>query len=107
VSSAHGGLRAATRTRALLLSAKGRRRRQAPRAPGLVGGHAGRQGRAVPLGEAGVADGLDRFEERHWRRREEALARTVEADDHEPASPRAPVVRPPARQVIHRGYMAR
>ena len=35
--------------------------------------------------------GLDRFEERHWRRMEEALARTVERDDHEPASPRAPV----------------
>ena len=51
--------------------------------------------------------GLDRFEERHWRRMEEALARTVEDDDHEPASPRAPVVRPPARQVIHSGYMAR
>jgi phage terminase large subunit GpA-like protein len=51
--------------------------------------------------------GLDRFEERHWRRMEEALARTVERDDHEPASPRAPTVRPPARQVIHSGYMAR
>ena len=51
--------------------------------------------------------GLDRFEERHWRRMEEALARTVERDDQELASPRAPVVRPPARQVIHSGYMAR
>jgi phage terminase large subunit GpA-like protein len=51
--------------------------------------------------------GLDRFEERHWRRMEEALARTVERCDHEPASPRMPVVRPPARQVIHSGYMAR
>jgi hypothetical protein len=38
---------------------------------------------------------------------EEALARTVEGDDGEPASPRMPVVRPPARQVIHSGYMAR
>jgi phage terminase large subunit GpA-like protein len=51
--------------------------------------------------------GLDRFEERHWRRMEEALARTVVPDDREPASPRAPVVRPPARQVIHSGYMTR
>jgi phage terminase large subunit GpA-like protein len=51
--------------------------------------------------------GLDRFEERHWRRMEEALARTVERNDHELTSPRAPVVRPPARQVIHIGYMAR
>ena len=50
---------------------------------------------------------LDRFEECHWRRMEEALARVVERDDHESASPRAPVVRPPARQVIHSGYMAR
>jgi hypothetical protein len=38
---------------------------------------------------------------------EEALARIVERDDHEPASPRAPAVRPSARQVIHSGYMAR
>ena len=30
--------------------------------------------------------GLDRFDERHWRRMEEALARTVERDDDEPAS---------------------
>jgi phage terminase large subunit GpA-like protein len=51
--------------------------------------------------------GLDRFEERHWRRMEEALARTVERADREPAAPRAPVVRPQARQVIHSGYMAR
>jgi phage terminase large subunit GpA-like protein len=51
--------------------------------------------------------GLDRFEERHWRRMEEALARTVERDDQEPGSPRASVVRPPARQMIHSGYMAR
>jgi len=51
--------------------------------------------------------GLDRFEERHWRRMEAALARTAEGDQHAPASSRAPVVRPPARQVIHSGYMAR
>jgi phage terminase large subunit GpA-like protein len=51
--------------------------------------------------------GLDRFEERHWRRMEEALARTTERDDHEPASPRTPAVRQPARHVIHSGYMAR
>ena len=51
--------------------------------------------------------GLDRFDERHWRRMEEALARTVERDDQELASPGVPVVRPPARQVIHSSYMAR
>jgi phage terminase large subunit GpA-like protein len=50
--------------------------------------------------------GLDRFDERHWRRMEEALARTVERDD-EPYAPSPPSVRPPARQVIHSGYMAR
>jgi Phage terminase large subunit (GpA) len=49
--------------------------------------------------------GLDRFEERHWRRMEEALARTVGQD--EPALPRVRVVRAPARQVIHSNYMAR
>jgi hypothetical protein len=38
---------------------------------------------------------------------EDALARTVERDDEHLVSPRAPVVRPPARQVIHSGYMAR
>jgi hypothetical protein len=38
---------------------------------------------------------------------EEALALTVERDDRGPASPREPVVRPPARQVILSGYMAR
>ena len=162
---------------AAALGVQGRCRRQAARASGLVGRHAGRQGRAVPLAQAGMADrggarrrrelsagachfpqygeeyfkqltaerlvtrivkgfprgswekepgrrnealdcrvyaraaaaiyGLDRFEERHWRRMEEALARTVERDDHEPASPRPPVGRPPARRVIHSGYMAR
>jgi hypothetical protein len=35
------------------------------------------------------------------------MARTVERDDQELGSPRAPVVRPPVRQVIHSGYMAR
>ena len=49
--------------------------------------------------------GLDRFEERHWRRMEEALARTVERDD-EPVPARLPP-RPAARRVIHSGYMAR
>jgi len=39
--------------------------------------------------------GLDRFGERHWRWMEEALARTVEGDDHGPASPRAPVAHQP------------
>ena len=51
--------------------------------------------------------GLDRFDERHWRRMEEALARTAERDDDEPASHRSSSMRPPARQVIHSGYMAR
>jgi phage terminase large subunit GpA-like protein len=51
--------------------------------------------------------GLDRFEERHWRRMEEALARTVDRNEHEAPSDRMPVVRPPARQVIHSGYMGR
>jgi phage terminase large subunit GpA-like protein len=51
--------------------------------------------------------GLDRFEERHWRRMEEALARTMEREDDEAVSARHPSVRAPARQVIHSGYMAR
>jgi hypothetical protein len=46
--------------------------------------------------------GLDRFEDRHWRHMEKA----VERDDDEPASARPPSMRPPARQVIHSGYMA-
>ena len=50
--------------------------------------------------------GLDRFDERHWRRMEEALARAVERDDQLTASAR-PSARPPARQVIQSGYMAR
>jgi phage terminase large subunit GpA-like protein len=50
--------------------------------------------------------GLDRFEERHWRRMEEALAMTVELDD-ERHTPSRLSVRPPARQVIQSGYMAR
>jgi hypothetical protein len=50
--------------------------------------------------------GLDRFEERHWRRMEEALARTVERDEGHAASP-LPSVRPSTRQVIHSGYVAR
>ena len=42
---------------ALLLSvSRGRCRQPAARAPGLVGRYAGRQGRAVPLAEARVAD---------------------------------------------------
>jgi phage terminase large subunit GpA-like protein len=51
--------------------------------------------------------GLDRFETRHWRRIKDALARTAERDDHERPLPRLPVVHPPARRVIHSGYMAR
>jgi phage terminase large subunit GpA-like protein len=51
--------------------------------------------------------GLDRFEERHWRRMEEALARTVERDDDERSLPPRTPIRAPARRVIHSGYMAR
>jgi len=50
--------------------------------------------------------GLDRFEERHWRRMEEALAPTAERDD-ERHTPSRPSARPPARQVIQSNYMAR
>jgi phage terminase large subunit GpA-like protein len=50
--------------------------------------------------------GLDRFEERHWRRMEEALARTIERNDEPPASARLSA-RPPARRVIQSGYMTR
>ena len=41
---------------AAAVGVQGRCRRPAARAPGLVGRHAGRQGRAVPLAQAGVAD---------------------------------------------------
>jgi phage terminase large subunit GpA-like protein len=51
--------------------------------------------------------GLDRFEERHWRRIEEALARTVERNDREPPASARPSSRPLARRVIESGYMAR
>jgi phage terminase large subunit GpA-like protein len=50
--------------------------------------------------------GLDRFEERHWRRMEEALAGSVEHGDEQVRSGR-PSSRPPARQVIQSGYMVR
>jgi phage terminase large subunit GpA-like protein len=49
--------------------------------------------------------GLDRFEERHWRRMEEALAQTVEREDEPVPARLAP--HPAARRVIHSGYMAR
>ena len=49
--------------------------------------------------------GLDRFEERHWRRMEEALAVSIEDEDAPTVSRSLP--RPPARQVIQSGYMAR
>jgi phage terminase large subunit GpA-like protein len=51
--------------------------------------------------------GLDRFEERHWRRLEEALARTLERADDQPPSARLSWMRPSERQVVHSGYMAR
>ena len=52
--------------------------------------------------------GLDRFDERHWRRMEEALSRIPDGErDGEPAGRRSVPVRPPARHVIHSGYMAR
>jgi phage terminase large subunit GpA-like protein len=51
--------------------------------------------------------GLDRFEEKHWRRMEEALA--VVADEERDASGpnRSTPVRASARRVIYSGYMAR
>jgi phage terminase large subunit GpA-like protein len=49
--------------------------------------------------------GLDRFEERHWRRMEEALAPLPEEEQDTPAS--RPALRPQARQIIPSGYMAR
>jgi phage terminase large subunit GpA-like protein len=51
--------------------------------------------------------GLDRFEERHWRRMEVALARTVEEQYKEQLAPARASIRSPARRVIHSGYMAR
>jgi phage terminase large subunit GpA-like protein len=51
--------------------------------------------------------GLDRLEERHWQRMEEALARTVEREDDDRSLPARTPIRTPARQVIHSGYMAR
>jgi phage terminase large subunit GpA-like protein len=51
--------------------------------------------------------GLDRFDQRHWRRMEEALARAIDHERDESSVRRQPPVRPPARQVIHSGYMAR
>jgi phage terminase large subunit GpA-like protein len=50
--------------------------------------------------------GLDRFEERHRRRMEEALARMVERDDERHATSRSSV-RPSARQVTRSDYMVR
>jgi phage terminase large subunit GpA-like protein len=50
--------------------------------------------------------GLDRFEERHRRRMEEALARMVERDDERHAPSRSSV-RPSARQVTRSDYMVR
>jgi phage terminase large subunit GpA-like protein len=50
--------------------------------------------------------GLDRFEERHWRRMEEALAVVSEEEIETPAASRS-MPRPSARQVIQSGYMAR
>ena len=43
---------------------------------------------------AAAISGLDRIEERRWRRMEEASARTVEGDDPGPASPRLSLRRP-------------
>jgi hypothetical protein len=52
--------------------------------------------------------GLDRFEERHWRRMEEALARIPDDQrDGEPPGQHSVPVRPLVRHVIHSGYMAR
>ena len=58
-AAAHGGGGQGPRPGhgAAALGLAGRCRRQAARAAGVVGRHAGRQGRAVPLAQAGVADG--------------------------------------------------
>jgi phage terminase large subunit GpA-like protein len=50
--------------------------------------------------------GLDRFEERHWLRMEEALAVLPEDEQEAPAASGS-MLRPPARRVIQSGYMAR
>jgi phage terminase large subunit GpA-like protein len=50
--------------------------------------------------------GLDRFEARHWRRMEAALAVPLEEEQEMAPGPRS-MPRPPARQVIRSGYMAR
>jgi phage terminase large subunit GpA-like protein len=50
--------------------------------------------------------GLDRFEERHWLRMEEALAVLPDDEQEESGASRA-VPRPSARQVIQSGYMVR
>jgi hypothetical protein len=51
--------------------------------------------------------GLDRFEERHWRRMEDAPAQTVERDEEEKPVSARPSARPAGRQVIRRGDMVR
>jgi phage terminase large subunit GpA-like protein len=50
--------------------------------------------------------GLDRFEERHWLRMEEALA-VLPEDEAEVHSVSRAMPRPSARQVIQSGYMVR
>jgi phage terminase large subunit GpA-like protein len=56
---------------------------------------------------AAAVYGLDRFEERHWRRMEEALARLPDEERDGPGPNRSTPVRAPARRVIYSGYMAR
>lgn len=62
--------------------------------------------RRVYARAAAAICGLDRFEERHWRRMEAVLARAPDGEDQVPL-PRTPSVRGPARRVIHSEYMAR
>jgi hypothetical protein len=76
---------------------------------GLTGANSAVGLRSMPARYARAAAaiyGLDRFDERHWRRMEEALSRSVERAD-EPVPSARPSARPPARQVIQSGYMAR
>ena len=55
---------------------------------------------------AAAIHGLDRFEERHWHRMEDALAVVAENKLEDRALSQSSL-RPPARQVIQSGYMER
>jgi phage terminase large subunit GpA-like protein len=51
--------------------------------------------------------GLDRFEERHWRRMEEALASVLDNERNELPPDRATLASARTRRVIHSSYMTR